>query len=168
TQSTNSGFDIVLDAERDVLWLVGKTIKKCDLELTVLREINDLIRWCAVSVDLNPDGSIWVAEREHPDVKQSSNRILKISPGGTVLKTVNLSWSPLCLRVDRSDGSVWVTGMTSRKPPSARVLEAVEKWTGRLPLGKSVRDFLTRGRVWSRTHKYDSEGRLQHEIKRGG
>ena len=83
-QALVGGFDAALDAERKVLWLAGKNIKKCDLELKVLFEINS-IRWCAVSVDLNRDGSVWVAERQHPDVAQSTNCILKISPAGSVL-----------------------------------------------------------------------------------
>src|SRR6185295_16728567 len=41
---------------------------------------------------LNPDGSIWVAERDRPDVKQSTNRIIKISSSGQILKSVGLEW----------------------------------------------------------------------------
>ena len=162
-----AGFDIALDAERDVLWLVGKYIKKCDLDLNVLREI-DPIKWCAVSVDINPDGSIWAAERKHPDVAQSTNRILNISPGGLIRKSVYLEWSPMCLRVDRSDGSVWVTGIGVTKPITGRILNAIERRTGTLPIGKRLRDFLTRSRVWYRTHKYDSGGKLLHKINEGG
>ena len=166
-QASVGGFDLAVDADRNVLWLVGNNIKKCDLELNVLLELN-LIRWCAVSVDLDRDGSVWVAERQHPDVAQSTNRILKISPAGQVLKTVGLAFSPLCLRVDRSDGSVWVTGVAFQQSASQRLLGSIEKRTGRLPTGKGLRDFLTRPRVWSRTHRYDQNGALQREIGRGG
>lgn len=166
-QTPVGGFDLALDAERRVLWLVGKNVKKCDLELNVLLEMNQ-IGWCAVSVDLDGDGSIWVAEREHPNVAQSTNRILKISSTGQVLKAVGLAFSPSCLRVDRSDGSVWVTGGAARETAMKRFLDSIEKRTGKLPTGKLVRDFLRRPRVWSKTHKYDQNGVLQSEISCGG
>jgi hypothetical protein len=161
------GFDVVLDNERNALWLTGADIKKCDLDLTVLRQL-DPIPWCGVSVDVNPDGSVWVAEREHQDVKGSRDRLLKISPSGEVIKTVDLKWSPACLRVDRGDGSVWVTGGMWRPPLGARILEKIEKRTGKIRIGKSLRDFLTRGGVSNRTHKYDANGTLLHELKVGG
>src|SRR5262249_26344942 len=94
-----AGCDIALDSAHQAVWLVGKTIKKCDLDLNVLHEIKP-VKWCAVSVDVCPDGSIWVAEREHPNVAQSADRILKISADGQIVKTIPLEWSPLCLRVD--------------------------------------------------------------------
>jgi hypothetical protein len=166
-QAPVGGFDLAFDAERSVLWLVGKNVKKCDLKLNVLMEMNQ-IGWCAVSVDLDGDGSIWVAERQHPDVAQSTNRIFKLSPAGQVLKTVGLAFSPACLRVDRSDGSVWVTGGAAKESATKRFLDSIEKRTGHLPTGKSVRDFLTRPTVWSKTHKYDRNGVLQCEISRGG
>jgi outer membrane protein assembly factor BamB len=161
------GFDIVLDSEHNALWLTGADIKKCDLELTQLQQL-DPIPWCGVSVDVNADGSVWVAEREHRDVKGSRDRLLKISPGGEIIKTVDLKFSPACLRVDRGDGSVWVTGGMWRPPLGARILEKIEKRTGRIRIGKPVRDFLTRGGGSNWTHKYDANGTLLHEIKRGG
>jgi len=51
-----------------------------------------------------------VAEREHPDVAQSTNRVIKISATGQILKSIYLPWSPCCLRIDHRDGSLWVTG----------------------------------------------------------
>src|SRR6266446_3226619 len=107
------GFDIAYDPNRKVLWLAGADVKKCDLELRLLMKLTP-VRWCAVSVDVNPDSSVWIAERQHPNISQSQDRIVKISPSGVVLKSVNLAWSPLCLRVDGADGSVWVTGVRSQ------------------------------------------------------
>lgn len=166
-QAAVGGFDLSLDTERGVLWLTGKSIKKCNLQLEVEVEVSS-IRWCAVSIDLDRDGSVWVAECQHPNVTQSTNQIFKISPTGQVLKTVGLDFSPSCLRVDRSDGSVWVTGGAYKESALKSLLDSIKKRTGKLPTGKSVRDFLTRPRVWSKTCKYDSEGALQHEITRGG
>jgi len=162
-----AGFDVALDARRGVLWMVGKYIRKSDLQLNVLQELSP-IKWCAVSVDVCPDGSIWVAEREHRDVAQSTNRILKISADGQLLKSVYLPWSPSCVRVDPTDGSVWVTGFGVRAPRAKSILQTIERRTGALPLGKWLRGFLTDWRVWSRTRKCDAEGTLLHEVDRGG
>ena len=166
-QATIGGFDLVVDTDRNALWLVGNKVTKCDLELKVLLEVNS-IRWCAVSVDLNPDGSIWVAEREHPNVGGSTNRIFQVSATGQVLKSVGLPFSPSCLRVDRSDGSVWVTGGASQPSLVRRLLDSIEKRTGRLPIEKWGLEFLTRPRVWSRTHRYDQSGAFVCEITQGG
>lgn len=165
-QAKVGGLDIALDAERKALWLVGANIKKCDLDLNVVHQL-DPIGWCAVSVDVNTDGSVWVAEREY-DPGKGTNRLLRISPDGLITKEVKLDFSPMCLRVDRSDGSVWVTGGGGQKTATTRLMEAIEKRTGRLPTGKRIHEFLTRYRGWSRTHKYDAEGNLLHQIKQGG
>ena len=166
-QASVAGFDLAVDDERKVLWLVGKNIKKCDLECNLLFEIN-CIGWCAVSVDLNLDGSVWVSERQHPNVTGSTNRLIRISPEGQVLKAVGLPFSPLCLRVDRSDGGVWVTGVEAQESAIRHLLDAIEKRTGRLPIGKTIRELLTRPHVWSRTHKYDQNGARVCEMGQGG
>ena len=162
------GTDIALDTNANVLWLVGATIKKCALDLTVVRESHPL-PWCTVSVDVNLDGSIWAAERQHPNIAQSGNRLLRVSASGMwIEKTVNLDFSPLCVRVDRSDDSFWVTGGTSRTPFTARLLASIEQTTGRLPTGKKLRDFLTRARGSTLTYKYDTEGNILFKINHGG
>lgn len=151
-----SGFDIVVDPNANCLWLVGGDIKKCDMNLNVVKTI-DPITWCAVSVDICSDGSIWVAEREHPDEAGSQNRLLNISSKGKILQNVPLKdLSPMCVRVNKSNGSVWVTGglcpirkrLTFRQWPPWR----------RRPSGY----------IGPRTQKYSSKGKLLLEIKRGG
>lgn len=166
-QASVGGFDLVLDEARDTLWLVGSNVTQCDRELNVLRKVN-CIRWCAVSVDVNRDGSIWVAEREHPNVGRSTNRIFQISPAGKLLISIGLPFSPACLRVDRSDGSVWVTGGTAQPTGMHRLLNRIEKRTGPLPIGKRAREFLTRYRGSPRTHKYDARGVLLCDLAQGG
>ena len=161
------GFDLVVDDERKVLWTVGANVKKCDLALNVLWETN-VIGWCAVSVDLEPDGSIWLAEREHPNVARSQDRLLKISPSGELLKIVKLDFSPACLRVNHKDGNFWVTGGESRNSKTRLLLEWIEKRTGRLPLWKGARDFLMRNRYGPRTEKRDREGTLLQKLNRAG
>ena len=161
------GFDLVVDEERRVFWTVGSNIKKCDLDLNLLWETN-LIGWCAVSVDLNADGSVWVAEREHPNVSGSQDRLLKISPTGEVLKSLSLSFSPMCLRINRTAGSVWVTGAKGRESKTVQALNWIEKRTGRWPLWRGARDFLMRGQYTSHTEKRDANGTLLKQINQGG
>ncbi len=162
-----AGFDMVLDPGQKALWLVGRDIKKCDLDLNVLLELSP-IAWCASSVDVNLDGSIWVAERDHPNVSNSTNRIFKVSAQGKFVQAINLPFSPLCLRVDRADGSLWVTGLQIKKSVSRQVLDWVEARTGRLPVGKKFRDRLIKSAVRHETWKFDSNGRLVCRIARGG
>jgi hypothetical protein len=156
-QAKVGGFDIAIDPAHRVLWLVGADIKKCDLNLQVLTTV-DPIAWCAVSVDVGADGSAWVAEREHPDVQGSTNRLLNISPDGALLQTIPLAnMTPLCVRVDGSSGRVWVTGLVLGK---ALVWRHLFRWP---PL------WVTEGkRLGTRTHQYSVQGELLVKIKHGG
>ena len=150
------GFDIAVDPNANCLWLVGSDIKKYDMDLKVVKTI-DPITWYAVSVDIGLDGSVWVVERKHPDVAGSQNRLLNVSAKGNILQNIPLNnLSPRCVRINRSDGSVWITGsygfykrtLSFRKwPPS---WQRTYKYIG------------------PRTYKYSSEGKFLLEIKRGG
>ncbi len=102
-------FDHVVDPINEVLWTVGGLILKADLNLNELMR-TDPINWCAVSVDVNTDGSIWVAERKHPEVAGSENRLLKISPSGETLQVIDQDSYPMCIRVNKSTGNFWATG----------------------------------------------------------
>lgn len=150
-----SGFDIVVGPNANCLWLVGGDIKKCDMNLNVVRTI-DPITWCAVSVDICPDGSIWVAEREHIEETGSQNRLLNISPKGNISQVIPLNdLSPSCVRVNKSNGNVWVTG---KRFPIRRRL-TFRQWP---PWRR------TYGYIGPRTQKYSSKCKLLLEIKRGG
>ena len=155
-KSAANGFDLVADPNGRFLWLVGGDIKKCDPNLNVITSL-DPIPWCAASADVNPDGSIWVAERQHRDVNGSQNRLLKVSPQGGILQTMALGeLSPLCVRVDRSDGSFWVTGIVVRKGVS------LPRW------GWPIRWYARYKYVGPRTHKYSAQGKLLVRIEEGG
>ena len=150
------GFDLVADPNANFLWLVGSDIKKCDMNFKVLQTINPMT-WFAVSVDINPDGSVWVAERQHIDVDKSTNRLIKISSQGKLVQSIPLNiLTPLCVRVDRSDGSVWVTGgcLQIQKLPYFR------RWS--LEWRRKYKY------LGSRTQKYSAQGKLLLTIKKGG
>lgn len=153
------GYDIVVDSSRDCFWLVGSDIKKCNMNLQAVQTL-DVIGWCAVSVDLSPDGSIWVAERRHSQAGKQ-NRLLHIAPEGTISKTIPLKdVTPMCVRVDKSDGSVWVTGREFRfayGPP--------RKWVTPQFWRSKWKDHRYTG---PRTRKYSAQGELLLELKTGG
>lgn len=150
------GFDIVVDPNANWLWLVGGDIKKCNMNLHVVQTI-DPITWCAVSVDIGPNGSVWVAEREHIDVAGSQNRLLRISSKGSILQNIPLNdLSPMCVRVKKSDGSVWITGMYLRIKKKLSFRQWPPSWQR------------TYQSIGPGTHKYSSGGKPLLEIKRGG
>jgi hypothetical protein len=156
-QSTEiNGFDMVIDPNGSFLWVVGDDIKKCDMNLRVVKVIKP-IKWSVVSVDISANGSIWVAEREHTDVTGSQNRLIKINQQGTIIRDIPLKdISPLCVRVDRSNGNAWVTGIRYREYKKL----SFRRWSPRWE------------RAWkylgSRTRKYSPQGKLLLELKRGG
>ncbi len=109
------GFDIVVDASGGCLWIVEQDIKKCSMDLKIIMTV-DPIRCGACSVDVNHDGSIWVADRFVGKLKRDDpkGRLLKISSQGDVLQSIDLDISPVCVRLNKSDGSIWVTGTRER------------------------------------------------------
>ena len=87
----------------------------------------------------------------------SQNRLLKISSQGQILQKVPLNdLSPLCVRVNQSDCSVWVTGVCLRvkKRLSFRLWPPALQRTYRY--------------VGPRTYKYSPQGKLLLQIKHGG
>lgn len=150
------GFDIAIDPNGGFLWVVGSDIKKCDKDLQVVKVI-DAFKWGASSVDICADGSIWVTERKHPDVAGSQNRLIKINQQGTIVQNIPLKdMSPLCVRVDRSNGNAWVTGVRVKEGRKLSFRRWRFYWR---------RTFKYLG---SRTCKYSPEGKLLLEMKSGG
>jgi hypothetical protein len=150
------GFDIAVDPNANCLWVVGSDVKKYDMDMKIVKII-DPIKWYAVSVDIDLDGSIWVAERMHEQVTGSQSRLLNISKECELLQSIPLNdLSPMCLRVNKSDNSVWVTGKRGRYKSSL----ALNKWP---PTWQK-----TYQEIGPRTQKYSSDGKLLLEIKCGG
>lgn len=103
-----SSLDIVAHPASQTVWTVsGNLVLKRAPNLNILTEIN-VGEWSSTSVDVNSDGSAWVAVRALPD--KGINRILKISLDGDILQTVELESGPYCVRVNRSNGDIWVSG----------------------------------------------------------
>ena len=159
--------DIVFDSKSKCLWIVGGDIKKCSLDLKLQFKarlpssiINIYQHGAAFSVDVNPDGSVWVAGRNVFGREGDENQLVKISPAGQLLKTIVLDFCPQRVRVDRSDGSVWTTGRVRRQDYS-RIGDEWPETTDEL-------DELIEVEVESHTRKYDSEGKLLVKNTQGG
>ena len=91
-----------------------------------------------------------------PQVNGSQNRLLKISPDGSIVKTIGLNLSPRRVRVDGSDGSVWTTG-TNRN-----FSKVGDDWPETLAELNELIETETH------TQKYDPEGKLLLDIAQGG
>ncbi len=102
------GLDLVVDEDHGVIWTVGGDLRKGDLSTRAMIDRRDYFVWYAVSVDVAGDGSVFVAERRHPDVPGSIDRVLHISPTLEVLHTTDVGAAPFNVRVDRTTGEVWV------------------------------------------------------------
>ena len=112
------GLDIAVDAKHDCLWIAGSDVKKLNLDLQIDSKAKftlDLILTGGFSVDVNPDGSAWIAEQNVNQAYGSENRLVKISQDGNILKKIDLDFSPIRLRVDKSDGGIWTTGRRKKR-----------------------------------------------------
>jgi len=157
------GADITVDTKHDCLWIVGDDVKKCnlDLELQFKTKLTlDADKTGALSVDVSPDGSIWIAEQHIRQEYGSKNRLVKRSLYGGILKIVDLDFSPVRVRIDRYDSSAWTTGMRKERDFS----RIGDEWPETLDeLNELV---ITKTETFTR--KYDSEGNLIFEISEGG
>jgi len=112
------GTVIAVDKTNKCIWIADNAIKKCSLNLELLFEKklpNDIQDAAASSIDVTPNGSVWVALWKLHGKYDRGNYLLKVSPDGKITKTVKINYSPIYVRVDKSDGSVWTIGMTSQK-----------------------------------------------------
>jgi hypothetical protein len=157
------GFEIAVDPKHDCLWIVGFDVKKCnlDLELQFKTKLTlDANKTGALSVDVSPDGSIWIAEQNIHQEYGSRNRLVKRSLYGGILNKIDLDFSPVRIRIDRFDGSIWTTGM--RKERDFSIIG--DKWPDTL----NELNELVKTEIETFTRKYDSEGNLIFEISEGG
>lgn len=106
--TTLRGVDLVVDEKRNVVWTAGSELRRGDA-LTLDGARIDAYAWSAVSIDLAPDGSVWVAER---DFSTDSGNIHHYDAAGNPLATFPWTSSPFCVRVNPVTGDVWVAHST--------------------------------------------------------
>ena len=158
------GFDIAVDPDHNCLWIVGRDIKKCNLDFQMLfkTELEPGLHYNtgAFSVDFNSDGSVWIAEQNVFEKNDDKNQLVKRSRDGSIQKIIDLDFSPIRVRVDRSNGSVWTTGMIKEQDFSG----IGDEW----PETLDELNELVKTNTGEFTRKYDSEGNLIFEISEGG
>lgn len=118
------GVDLVFDPDADAVWIAGyQLIKLSSSGETLFRE--PVAGWCYSSISLNPtDGSVWVAERDHPDVWKSANRLWLRNADGSVRREIPLGeHDPFVTSCDPASGDVVYSGY---KEPIRRVGESGE------------------------------------------
>ena len=154
-------FDIAIDQAHNCFWISGLDITKCNLDLEPMLTVERIrgIRG-PLLIEVNPDGSIWIAQKDAYDRYNSENRLVKVSPEGKILQTINLEFSPARVCIDRSDGSVWTTGKRKEWDFS--------RLGDELPENLDVLNELVTTKTEVFTCKYDSEGNWIFVISKGG
>jgi hypothetical protein len=104
-----AGFDIAYNPFDQTFWIAGRGVMKCDREGSVMARIPGK-GWAMVSVSPNPrDGGAWVVEREHPQVRNSSNRLLRLDVRGNVTREIELgTTNPFGVACDPGTGTAWM------------------------------------------------------------
>ncbi|MEX0677479.1 MAG: carboxypeptidase regulatory-like domain-containing protein, partial [Pirellulales bacterium] len=105
------GIDLAYDPKADAFWLAGYEIMQLDRKGQV-RFRFPVEGWCHASMALDPtDGGAWLAERKHPDVADSHNRLWHVDAKGKVTRKVELGdFSPMRITRDPTSGDLWLCG----------------------------------------------------------
>ena len=152
--------DIAIDQTHNCLWISGLDIKKCNLDLEAVLTIKGFEGLkVPFIIEANPNGSIWIVQDVYEQYSRE-NRLMKISPEGKVLRTINLEFSPASVCVDKSDGSVWTTGRIKKRDFS--------RFGDELPESLNALNELVTTKTEVYTCKYDSEGNWVFVISKGG
>jgi sugar lactone lactonase YvrE len=125
-----SGFDLVYDKNEKAFWFAGPKLTKIDARNGHVLFQEEITTWCASSVAVCPTtGTVWVALRQHPNVRDSKNELVAFNNHGVAKQRIELGdATPFHVSVDNQDGWVWVTLMhvgVRRYSPSG-ILKAVQ------------------------------------------
>ena len=155
-------FNMTINRARDCFWISGLNVKKYNLDLEPVLTMNRIegIRG-PIFVEANPDGSIWLIQRNPYEQYGDNNRLAKVSERGRVLWTLTLDFCPYCVRVDKSNGHVWVTGKIEGRRDFSKI---GDEW----PETLTQLNELTKTETENFTQKYNSEGRLLLSIPTSG
>lgn len=102
------GCDIAYDSHDDAFWIVGKRAMKVNRRGEILCEGPSAV-WTFVSIASNPrNGSVWIAQRKHPDLSRSINQLLLLDRKGRTLRKVELGeQDPMGVACDPRTGMAW-------------------------------------------------------------
>jgi hypothetical protein len=103
------GVDIAYDPHTDGFWLVGREIIKLSGEGEVLFH-KAIEGFACISVAVNPkDGSVWIAERSHPDMPKSVPRLWHLdAQGREIWSRVLANKMPWYVACDPRTGSAFL------------------------------------------------------------
>ncbi len=143
------GFDIAYDPHHGVFWAAGYEVTRFDREGRVLAK---LLRagWARVSVAPDPrDGSAWIAEREHPNVRGSANRLVRVDDQGQVVREIALgAKDPFGVACDPKTGAAWVAVLRKeilRVPVDGPPLDSIPIAATAIGIGSQ------KGSIWAAT-----------------
>ena len=143
------GCDICFSPFDEAFWVVGHEVTKIDREGEIALRMPRR-GWARVAVSPDPrDGAVWIAERDHPDVPGSKNRVLRLSASGQVLLEIDLgSQDPFAVACDPATGTAWVVSRRDsilRIDPSGRRLEPLPIPAACVAIGAET------GHIWAAT-----------------
>jgi DNA-binding beta-propeller fold protein YncE len=103
-----SGFDLVTDVFHDTVWVTGATTHAARISTRRVSVTDAAPLGSGVSIDVAPDGTVWVAER---DIQGGVNAVRHIDVDGATLQTITPpgGGSPFGVRVDPLTSDVWFT-----------------------------------------------------------
>lgn len=125
-----SGFDIAYDRKEKAFWLAGGKLTKIDARSGQILVNKPITTWSASSLAVHSKtGTVWVALRQHPQVRDSTNELVAFDSDGIAKQRIELGdATPFHVSVDEQDGSVWVTlyHLGVRRYTSDGILKAVQ------------------------------------------
>jgi len=109
SKSGPHGMDLIVDEDRQVVWTAGKYLIRVAVDLSNEQQFHTF-PWQGVSLDLDANGGVWVAEREFSATLEGTDQLVHFDLNGNIISgdTLPLPSAPLMVRVDRNSGRVWV------------------------------------------------------------
>jgi hypothetical protein len=106
-----SGCDIAYDKKEKAFWISSNRILKVDARSQKVLVDEPVAAWCAPSLAVHPvTGKVWVGARQHPDVRDSKDEVLRLSTEGKVEQSIPQDAdSPFHVSISEKTGSIWVT-----------------------------------------------------------
>ncbi len=106
--------DMEFDPSSDAIWLTGYEVIKLNRGGDVVFR-QSVEGWCCPSVSVNStDGSVWIAERNHPDLAHSKNRLWLRDAAGKVLRVIELEDNDIyAVACDPRSGDAFFGGYNS-------------------------------------------------------
>ena len=101
--------NLAYSAHDDCFWAVGKGLQKIDRQGRIVLTGNFEAPWVATSAAVNDvDGSVWITEGRHPNVKESRGRVWIFDSGGNLRRNFEVDFDNRCVVVDTARRVAWI------------------------------------------------------------